>query len=259
MPEPPLGADAGALTPEDAALVMGDLGFLVVPGVPGRDSTAYLLIAIRNHPTLAHYDPETVLYWAHEGLHDGPVAFDRLAPLPLEAPFSWGTIRVTDRLGVANEYLTFGGRLAADLVDGARIAVFATEAPMIRRGGHSQGWDPGSAHLAAYFGRLRACLGRDPGLDARVTAMTPRARYAAYLAGAISGFAEAPALSADRHAELGHLRSEAERLHRTHPDDWLAGVRLLEALDAQRRAPGAVGHAAAAQTSGSAPGTQMLS
>ncbi len=230
--ERPQATGAGALTPEEAASVMGDLGFLVVPGAPGRDSNAYLLVAIREHPTLAHYDPESVLYWTHQGVHDGPVAFDKSVLLPLDTTFSWGTIRVADRLGVANEFLTFGGHLTAGRVDGARIAVLATPGPMVRRGGHSQGWDPGSAHLAAYFGRLRACLGRDPLLDARVTGMAPSARYAAYLAGAINGFAEAPALSADRHAELHHLRSEAERLHRSRPDDWVTGLRLLEALQA---------------------------
>ncbi|MET0772295.1 MAG: hypothetical protein ABWZ82_04365 [Candidatus Limnocylindrales bacterium] len=222
---------SGAMTPEEAATVMGELGFLVVPGAPGRDSTAYLLLAIRQRPTLAHFDPESVLYWTHLGIHDGPAAFDGSVPLPVDTPFSWGAIRVSDRLGVANEYLTFGGRLCGRSVDGTRIAVFATPGPMIRRGGHSQGWDPGAAHLAAWFGRLRACLGRDVRLDARVTAMTPLARYSAYLAGAISGFAEAPALSADRHAELSHLRSEAERLHRDHHLDWTAGVGIVAALD----------------------------
>lgn len=231
--ERPHVTSTGTLSPREAASVMGELGFLVVPGAPGHDSTAYLLVAIREHPTLAHYDPESVLYWTHQGIHDGPASFDKSVMLPLDMPFSWGTVRVTDRLGVANEYLTFGGRLVAEHVDGARIAVFATPGPMIRRGGHSQGWDPGSAHLAAYFGRLRACLGRDPELDARVTDLSPLARYSAYLSGAISGFAEAPALSADRHAELRHLRSEAERIHRDHPDEWAAGQRLLAALDAQ--------------------------
>ena len=225
-------ASSGPITPEEAASVMGELGFLVVPGVPGRDSTAYLLVAIRRRPTLAHYDPESVLYWTHAGLHDAPACLDRSVPLPLDLPFSWGTLRVTDRTGVANEFLTFGGRLCAALVEGERIAVFATPGPMIRRGGHSQGWDPGSAHLAAYFARLRACLGRDPDLDSRVTNMSPVARYSTYLAGAIHGFAETPALSIDRHAELRHLRSEAERLHRTHPNEWAVGQRLLAALDA---------------------------
>jgi hypothetical protein len=216
-----------ALTPTTAAAVMGDLGFLVVPGVPGRDSTAYLIVAIRPGPTLAHYDPESVLYWTPGGAHDLPAIVDRSTPLPLEGPFSWGPVRITDRLGVSNEFLTFGGRLAAAQVDGARIVLFSTPGPMIRRGGHSQGWDPGSAHLAAWFARLRALLGQDAALDARVTAMSPLARYSAYLAGSLEGFAETPALSRDRHAELGHLRTEAVRRRRDQPAEWAAGQRLL--------------------------------
>lgn len=219
-----------ALSPASAADVMGDLGFLVVPAAPRQDSTAYLLVAIRRGPTLAHYDPESVLYWIPGGVHDLPTSLDWSVPLPLEQAFSWGTLRITDRLGVANEFLTFGGRLTAAQVDDARIAVFATPGPMIRRGGHSQGWDPGSAHLAAWFARLRALLGRDPQLDADVTGMSPLARYSAYLAGALDGFAETPALSRDRHAELAHMRAEAARLRGSHPAEWRAGQRLLEAV-----------------------------
>jgi hypothetical protein len=218
------------LTPQSAAAVMGDLGFLVVPPVPGRDSTAYLLVAIRRYPTLAHYDPESVLFWTPGGAHDAPAYLDRSTQVPLHRAFSWGPVRITDRLGVANEFLTFGGALEVALVDDTRIAVFATDGPMIRRGGHSQGWDPGSAHLAAWFARLRALLGRDPQLDAWVAGMPPIARYAAYLAGCLEGFAETPALSLDRHAELGHMRTEAARLRRDHPAEWGLGQRLLDAV-----------------------------
>jgi hypothetical protein len=218
------------ITPEQAAGFLGDLGFLLVPAVPSETSNAYLLVAMRRRPTLAHYDPESILYWSHEGLVDAPQCLDLSVQLPVDKPFSWGTIRISDRLDVANEYLTFGGRVRAKAVDGIRIAVFATPAPMIRRGGHSQGWDPGAAHLAAYFGRVRALLGRDHQLDIQVTGMSPLARYSAYLAGAVSGFAEAPWLSSDRHAELRHLRAEADRIHREHPEDWAAGMRLFQAM-----------------------------
>ena len=150
--------------------------------------------------------------------------------MPIERTFSWGPVHIADRLGVANEFLTFGGRLTAAHVDGTRIAVLATPGPMIRRGGHSQGWEPGSAHLAGWFARLRALLGRDAQLDADVTGMSPLARYSAYLAGAIDGFAETPALSRDRHNELAHMRAEAARLRRDRPTEWAAGQRLLGAV-----------------------------
>src|SRR5262245_7649208 len=52
----------GTLTPTEAASVLQDLGFLVVPGAPGRDSTGYLLVALRPEPTLAHFDPTSVIY-----------------------------------------------------------------------------------------------------------------------------------------------------------------------------------------------------
>jgi len=230
---PPALADPsspGILTPQTAAAVMGDLGFLVVPGAPGRDSTAYLIVAIRKGPTLAHYDPEAVLYWEPGGVHDVPACLDGTSQTPVERPFSWGPVHITDRLGVANEFLTFGGHLSAAQVDGTRITVLATPGPMIRRGGHSQGWDPGSAHLAGWFARLRALLGRDPRLDAFVTGMSPLSRYSAYLAGALDGFAETPALSRDRHTELAHMRAEAARLRRDRPTDWAQGQRLLEAV-----------------------------
>jgi len=161
--EPVLQVPVGPLTPEDAASVMGELGFLVVPGMPGQDSMAYLLVAIRRQPTMAHYDPESVLYWTHAGVHDMPSCFDKSVPLPLDISFSWGTLRVTDRLGVANEYLTFGGRLQASMVDGERIAVFAS--PPGRwsvGGGHSQGGTLGQRPprrvLRPHSGRA---LGRD--------------------------------------------------------------------------------------------------
>ena len=42
----------------------------------------------------------------------------RGTPLPIDHPFSWGTIRIVDRLEVRNEYVTFGGRLSAARIDG---------------------------------------------------------------------------------------------------------------------------------------------
>lgn len=218
------------LTPDHAAEVLGDLGFLVVPSVPGLPGRAYLLVALRDRPTLAHYDPESVLLWTHEGLRDAPMVLDRTTQLPFQAAFSWGAVRIADRVGAINECLAFGGDIHMARVDGMRVAVIATPGPMLRRGGHSQGWDAGAAHLDGYFARLRAHIGDDRELESLVTHMPPLARYAGYLTSAIGGFAESPTLAADRHQDLHHLRTEADRIRHDHPTDWATGLRLRDAL-----------------------------
>jgi hypothetical protein len=43
--------------------LVSDLGFLAGPDIPDRPGPAYLLVALRDHPTLRHYDPERIDYW----------------------------------------------------------------------------------------------------------------------------------------------------------------------------------------------------
>jgi hypothetical protein len=124
------------LAPNWAAPLLADLGFLASPDLPDRPGPAYLLVAIREVPTLRHYDPEVVEYWVTEAGRGTRRTLGRETRLPIETEFSWGLIRIVDRLRVTNEYLTFGGRLSAAAVDGAVIAVFTSPAPLLRRGGH---------------------------------------------------------------------------------------------------------------------------
>ena len=83
---------------------------------------------------------------------------------------------------MSNEYLTFGGNLVADAVDDAVVAVFTSPAPLLRRGGHSQAWDPPAEWLGAFFGRLLVAVDYEPGFEALVAAAEPLARYAAFVA-----------------------------------------------------------------------------
>jgi hypothetical protein len=39
-------------------------GFVAHPDLPDGPGTAFLLVALRPAPTLQHYDPEAVDYWA---------------------------------------------------------------------------------------------------------------------------------------------------------------------------------------------------
>ena len=147
--------------------------------------------------------------------------------MPLSEDFSWGMIRIVDRLRVTNEYLTFGGRLDAGTVDDAIVAAFTSPAPLLRRGGHSQGWDAGADLVGAFFARLMVAVDYVPGFEAAIAEATPTPampRSSATRRSASGG----PPSGTD--SELGRLiRHEAVRLRSDVPDDWAAGARLLAA------------------------------
>ena len=119
------------LDPASATLLLTDLGFLASSDLPDRPGPAYLLVALRETPTLHHYDPEAVEYWVSEAGRDARRALTRQTAMPVETDFSWGRIRIVDRLHVMNDYLTFGGRLSADSVDGVVVATFDPPQPFV--------------------------------------------------------------------------------------------------------------------------------
>ena len=220
------------IDPARAAGMLRDWGFLAHSDLPDVEGPSWLLVAIRPHPTLAHYDPEQVSYWVAEAGHGAAAVVDHTTRLPLERGTTWGQLRVTDRLRVTNEWLSFGGRLVADRVEGATIAVFSSPAPLLRMGGHSQGWDEGAANLAAFFARVRALAGTDRRFEARTLAADPLARYACFLADAMRRYRVSEILRS-LHPELVRLLSHEEhRIRAEHPDAWEAGRSLLDAVDA---------------------------
>ncbi len=219
----------GALDPATAAAIIADWGFLAEPGLSGNGDPACLLAAIRAHPTLRHYDPESIGYWITDGDHGSPMTLDRGTHLPLETDFSWGTIRLVDRLRVSNEYLTFGGHLSAAAVDDATVAVFMSPAPLLRRGGHSQGWDLGAQNLGAFFGRLRAAVGYSRRFEAQAAAADPLTRYAAFILDFITRYQGNDALRRSDPRAWALLEAERRRLSVGHLTEWAAGGELLAA------------------------------
>src|SRR5690349_3544812 len=113
-------------------------GFRAHADLPNGPGPAYLLVALRAVPTLRHYDPEAVEYWVTDGGRGVRQVLTRTTPMPRSEAFSWGSIRLVDRLRVTNDYVTFGGRLDAAEVEDAVVAAFASPVPILRRGGHSQ-------------------------------------------------------------------------------------------------------------------------
>ena len=142
---------------------------------------------------------------------------------------SWGLVRLVDRVGASNEYLTFGGRVSAAAVDDATVAVFRSPVPLLCRGGHSQLWDEGADLVAAFFGRLAATL-TAPGLEAEVTRATPEARYCAFLADVGARYRRSPDLQSEDARLWSILRTEETQMRSAHSDAWREGERLAASI-----------------------------
>jgi len=89
--------------PMDPASRIAELGFLANPDLPDRPGPAYLLVALRAAPTLRHYDPETIEYWVTREGRGRRRELTRSTPMPLTEDFSWGMIRIEDRLRIEVE------------------------------------------------------------------------------------------------------------------------------------------------------------
>lgn len=216
------------IDPTVAALLLEDWGFLARPDLPDVAGDAYLLVALRDRPTLRHFDPERIELWVSRGSRGEPLEITR-ATNRLDTGFSWGTIRIVDRLGVSNQYVSFGGRLTVSPVGAMTVATFVSSAPILRRGGHSQGWDEAAVDLGAFFGRLLLAVDYVPGFEALMVEATPRARYAAFIVTTLERYRRSTVLC-EAHPRLWLLlTAEQSRLRRDHASDWDAGVRLGDA------------------------------
>jgi hypothetical protein len=216
------------IDPVLAAGMLADWGFLAHPDLPNGTGDAYLLVAMRDAPTLRHFDPERVEVWVNRGSKGTRLQITRRTH-PLDTDYSWGTISIVDRFGISNEYVTFGGRLTVTEVDGATVVVFVSSAPILRRGGHSQGWDEAAVDLAAFFGRVMIAVDYVPGFETRIAESRPLVRYAAFVADSSARYRPAAALRAIHPALWRLLRGEELRLGRDHPAEWAEGVALATA------------------------------
>lgn len=227
------------LDPPAAATLMADLGFLAHCDLPDRPGPAYLVVALRDVPSLRHYDPEAVEYWVSDGGRGVLRSLTHETALPVDTEFSWGLIRIVDRLRVTNEYLTFGGRLSAARVDGVVIAIFSSPAPLLRRGGHSQMWDRGAESVGAFLGRVLLAVDYAPGFEARMTSADPVTRYAAFVSDTLARYRSSALLRLEEPELWTLLLAEERRLKANAFSAWRAGeVLRLEAVLAAGPSPG---------------------
>ena len=107
---------------------------------------------------------------------------DRQARLPLDSSYAWGRISVSDRLGVGNGFISFGGQVRAALAgDGTAYVSFTSPAPILRVSGHSQGVDPLAAEAGAFFARIKIPIDFVPGTETLIAEASPLALYSAFV------------------------------------------------------------------------------
>lgn len=226
-PQPRLG-----ISFEEAAGHVEHLGFLDVNGTsPQAPGGANLVVALRERPTLTHFDPERVEHWVAAGGRGRPAEITRATTLPLEQAFSWGTIRVVDRLDVFNSFLTFGGTVRAIARDAATtLVVLASHAPILRSTGHSQDVDLSTGEVGAFFARMMIPIDFTPGAEARIaqsSSMTVYAAFHAYAQARLDGSDELR----ESHPDFATwCRRERQRLAGVFGPDWEAGRALATEL-----------------------------
>jgi hypothetical protein len=216
------------------AEALRDLGFtLLNSDRPRATGGSQLLVALRDRPTLRHFDPELLTCWVAASGRGQALPIDRHTPAG-ERPILWGHLHVVDRLEVENRFLTFGGTLrVADVDAGLRVVKHVSPGPVVRWGGHSQGFDALAGEIGAFFGRLIVPVDYLEGGEARLAAEPPEHLYAAFLRDSAARRREATRrVDPDRDIQLrtwfGH---EVARIRDSHPAWWEAAGILLDDLD----------------------------
>ena len=219
---------------EQAGRILADLGFeLIEPDRPAGNETSHLLVALRPAPTLRHFDPEGIDCWTCEDGRGRATRLDRETRYPIASDYSWGLISLTDRLGVTNQFLSFGGALRAQTTPDATVLLdFSSHTPILRGSGHSQNVDPVAAEVGAFFARIKVPIDFVPGAEALVAKASPRTLYCAFIQHVRERLAQARGLR-DANRWLADWTSrENQRMEAAAPDQWQAATELRRQLSA---------------------------
>jgi hypothetical protein len=234
--EPTASPELELLPFERAPTLVANLGFVLVQDEHAGESAApvgsHLVVALRDEPTLTHFDPDRMTWFITSGGKGQTVEYQRPRALPEQTAVAWGHVNLVDRLEVQNAFLTFGGVLRAVQVDpGTTVVVLDSPAPILRWTGHSQDIDPMAPQVAAFFAQLMVPIDFAPGAEARIASLSPMALYAAFVARVRTRYqASQPLRLADPRLNQW-LMHEAERLQAARPGEWEAGQQMLLDLE----------------------------
>jgi hypothetical protein len=217
----------------DTARELANLGFELRDGsLPGTHPGPRLLVALRDHPTLEHFDPEEVTFWEARAGRGRLATLARAGAVPATRPWSWGPIHVTDRIPVSNQFLGFGGTLLVGTLDATTmLAAFTSRAPIVRWAGHSQGVDPLVDEIGAFFARLMVPIDYQEGAEARVAEANPEALYAMFLEHSLARLRHSARLRDSDPKVTGWIEHESHRLAHDAPTQWRDGQALLDWLE----------------------------
>jgi hypothetical protein len=231
-PRPPIPDDSR--WPDGVGRALANLGFeLVEPDKTQGEETSHLLLALRPKPTLQHFDPETIGYWTSDGARGHAAQLERDTKLPLTADYAWGPVVVTDRLGVKNEFLSFGGAVRAQMTPDATVLIdFSSHAPILRWSGHSQSSDPLAAEVGAFFGRVKVPIDFVPGAETLVAKAAPRTLYCAFIQFVRERLTQAHSLREANRWLAEWSSRESQRMEAAAPEHWKAAAELRHQLGA---------------------------
>jgi hypothetical protein len=153
---------------------------------------------------------------------------------PIAVPpstYSWGTIKVIDRIAAANRFVSFGGSLSGVRDGELSAALFRSDAPILAASGRGEPGDPLAASVQGFFARLAAACGADSRLAHDVSALDPVAIYAAYLVRALKLYPVDLAVPTARPRLHALLRSELCLVGRDSGPSAAAGEELARRLE----------------------------
>jgi hypothetical protein len=228
---PPESIESQPIDVEDASRLMVDLGFVAFrtpAGAAAPDSC--LMVMIHDEPTGRHFDTEVITYWGASAGRGHLLALDRTATLPLSRDYSWGRIRIVDRFGAQNAFVSFGGTLTGESIsDHAHLFIFRSPAIILRLPGHSQREDRLAEEAVSFFGRVIPHLWRADA-ERDLSSRDPLDLYAAFLLHTRAELAASLALREALGAEEQVLHRELRALEARGPGRMEAGRALLAAL-----------------------------
>jgi hypothetical protein len=219
---------------EGVGRALTNLGFeLVEPDRTAADETSHLLVALRPKPTLGHFDPETIEYWTSDGARGHAAQLDREARYPVTSDYAWGRVSITDRLGVKNEFLSFGGVVRGQMTSDATVLLdFSSHAPIMRWSGHSQAADPLAAEVGGFFARIKVPIDFVPGAEALVSKASPRVLYCAFIQSVRERLTQAQALREANRWLAEWSSRESQRMESVAGEQWRAATELRRQLAA---------------------------